>query len=112
MRLNSFRLTILQLNAEIVFQTELDIEFFVYSNFKALKIPGTNDDDVSSDSDTSTHTKRSRISKRPLTEYEKKRKDIEDCKKSLPVYPFREQLLDAIAEHQVRKFLLKVNFVN
>lgn len=73
----------------------------MHFEFQALKIPGTKDEDSSSDSDTSTHTKRSR-SKKPLTEYEKKRKNIDETKKSLPVYPFREQLLEAIAEHQVK----------
>jgi HrpA-like RNA helicase len=75
---------------------------------QALKIPGTKDEDSSSDSDASTKTKKSR-SKRPLTDYEKKRKNIDETKKSLPVYPFREQLLEAIAEHQVIKSLLKCN---
>ena len=36
-----------------------------------------------------------------LTEYEKKRMTIEETKKSLPVYPFKQGLLDAIEEHQV-----------
>ena len=36
-----------------------------------------------------------------LSEYEKKRMTIAECKKSLPVYPFRQSLLDAIEEHQV-----------
>ena len=29
-----------------------------------------------------------------MTDYEKKRMSIEECKKSLPVYPFRQALLD------------------
>uniref|UniRef100_A0A2R5LFA9 RNA helicase n=1 Tax=Ornithodoros turicata TaxID=34597 RepID=A0A2R5LFA9_9ACAR len=36
-----------------------------------------------------------------LTEYERKKMSIEETKKSLPVYPFREDLLQAIEEHQV-----------
>ena len=36
-----------------------------------------------------------------LSEYEKKQQTIAECKKSLPVYPFRQSLLDAIKEHQV-----------
>ena len=40
--------------------------------------------------------------KKPMTEYEKKRQKIDECKTSLPVFPFREQLLAAIAEHQVK----------
>ena len=36
-----------------------------------------------------------------ISEYEKKRMTIAECKTSLPVYPFRQSLLDAIAEHQV-----------
>jgi pre-mRNA-splicing factor ATP-dependent RNA helicase DHX16 len=35
------------------------------------------------------------------SEYEKKKQTIEECKKSLPVYPFRGGLLQAIEEHQV-----------
>lgn len=37
-----------------------------------------------------------------LTESEKKRLDIEETKKSLPVYPFKNELIEAIREHQVR----------
>lgn len=36
-----------------------------------------------------------------LTEYQKKRMDIEETKKSLPVFPFRDDLIEAINEHQV-----------
>lgn len=36
-----------------------------------------------------------------LTEREKKKMDIEETKKSLPVYPFRDDLIAAIREHQV-----------
>ena len=39
--------------------------------------------------------------KKDLSEYEKKRMTIEETKKSLPVYPFKQSLLDAIEEHQV-----------
>ncbi|KAL3282275.1 hypothetical protein HHI36_005465 [Cryptolaemus montrouzieri] len=36
-----------------------------------------------------------------LTEYQKKRLDIEETKKSLPVYPFRDDLIQAVRDHQV-----------
>ena len=36
-----------------------------------------------------------------LSEYEKKRMTIEETKKSLPVYPFKQSLLEAIEQHQV-----------
>ena len=36
-----------------------------------------------------------------MSEYEKKRMTIAECKLSLPVYPFRQSLLDAIRDHQV-----------
>ena len=37
----------------------------------------------------------------PMTEYEKERKKINDQRKSLPVYPFREEFLKAIRDNQV-----------
>lgn len=36
-----------------------------------------------------------------LTEMQKKRLDIEETKKSLPVFPFRDDLIAAVREHQV-----------
>ncbi|XP_013784938.2 LOW QUALITY PROTEIN: putative pre-mRNA-splicing factor ATP-dependent RNA helicase DHX16 [Limulus polyphemus] len=36
-----------------------------------------------------------------LSEYEKKKLSIEETRKSLPIYPFKEDLLQAIKEHQV-----------
>lgn len=36
-----------------------------------------------------------------LSEHQKKKMTIAEVRRSLPVYPFREALLDAIAEHQV-----------
>ena len=35
------------------------------------------------------------------TEYEKKRKTIKEVKESLPVYKFREDIIEAVREHQV-----------
>jgi pre-mRNA-splicing factor ATP-dependent RNA helicase DHX16 len=37
----------------------------------------------------------------PVTEETKKKMDIQETKKSLPVYPFRDDLIAAIREHQV-----------
>lgn len=40
--------------------------------------------------------------KKPVqTEAEKKKMDIEETKKSLPIYPFKDDLIAAIHEHQV-----------
>jgi len=36
-----------------------------------------------------------------MNEYKKKRLTIEETKKSLPVYPYKESLIEAIREHQV-----------
>lgn len=60
-----------------------EIEFI-----QALKMPGTKDKEEEEDGEQ-------------LTDYEKKRMTIEETKKSLPVFPFRQGLLDAIGNHQV-----------
>ena len=76
-----------------------EIEFI-----QALKMPGTKDEKDESDSgsdDSGSGRVKDRKLKKPLTEYEKKRQKIDETKKSLPVFPFREQLLEAIAVHQV-----------
>lgn len=39
---------------------------------------------------------------RQLTDVERKRLTIEETRKSLPVFPFKEDLIAAIKEHQVR----------
>ena len=36
-----------------------------------------------------------------MTEQQKKKMSIEETQKSLPIYPFREDLLEAIEAHQV-----------
>ena len=36
-----------------------------------------------------------------LSEYEQKRKSLKEVKESLPVFPFREALIEAVREHQV-----------
>lgn len=36
-----------------------------------------------------------------MTDHEKKKMTIEETQKSLPIYPFKQDLLDAIAAHQV-----------
>lgn len=45
-------------------------------------------------------SKESRASE-SISEAERKRMTIEETRKSLPVYPFKEDLIDAIKEHQV-----------
>lgn len=42
--------------------------------------------------------------KSEISETERKKMDIEETKKSLPVYPFRDDLIAAIREHQVSVF--------
>ncbi|KAL1497005.1 hypothetical protein ABEB36_008037 [Hypothenemus hampei] len=45
---------------------------------------------------------REKIKQEPeLTEYEKQKLSIEETKRSLPVFPFREDLIQAVREHQV-----------
>ena len=51
---------------------------------QALKMPGSKD-----------------TSEPEITEHEKKRMSIKETKESLPVFPFRKALLEAIEEHQV-----------
>lgn len=41
-----------------------------------------------------------------ISEQQKKRMDIKETKESLPVYPFRDDLIAAIREHQVSFFLI------
>ena len=53
---------------------------------QALKMPGSAQDEDE---------------KPQMTEYERKRMTLEETKKSLPVYPFRQSLLEAVEEHQV-----------
>ncbi len=53
---------------------------------QALKMPGSKDGDDD---------------KPEMTEYERKRMTLEETKKSLPVYPFKQSLLEAVEEHQV-----------
>lgn len=36
-----------------------------------------------------------------LTETQKKKLDIEETKKSLPIYPFRDDIIQAVRDHQV-----------
>ncbi|CAB4062845.1 DHX16 [Lepeophtheirus salmonis] len=52
---------------------------------QTFKMPGTKKDEKESE----------------LNETQKKRMSIEETKKSLPVYPFRKSLIEAINEHQV-----------
>merc|ERR1719500_1106033 len=51
----------------------------------ALKMPGTKDGKE----------------KEEPTEYEKRRMTLKEVKESLPVFPFRQDLIDAVNEHQV-----------
>lgn len=41
-----------------------------------------------------------------LSEKERKKMDIEETKKSLPVYPFKDDLIAAIREHQVMYYVI------
>ena len=54
---------------------------------QALKMPGTKDEKGEE--------------KEEMSDYQKKKMTIEETKKSLPVYPFKQSLLEAIDEHQV-----------
>ena len=64
---------------------------------QALKMPGTKQEPE----------------EKKLSEYDKKKMSIEETKKSLPVYPFKQDLLEAIKEHQVilfsrRKYIKRI----
>jgi len=52
---------------------------------QALKMPGTKD----------------KPEEKELSAFDKKKQSIEECKKSLPVYPFKQDLIEAVREHQV-----------
>jgi pre-mRNA-splicing factor ATP-dependent RNA helicase DHX16 len=52
---------------------------------QALKMPGS---------------KGSEAAKEP-SEFEKKKMSIEETKRSLPVFPFKQDLIEAVREHQV-----------
>ena len=72
-------------------------------------MPGTEkEEEAESESESDSDRKSSRAKeksgpKKQMSEYEKKRAKIDECKLSLPVFPFRQQLLDAIESHQVRR---------
>ncbi len=77
-------------------------------------MPGTEKEEKESSGSDSDDDKKSKHrdksrggKKKPMTEYEKKRQKIEECKTSLPVFPFREQLLQAIEEHQVQIYEIR-----
>lgn len=52
---------------------------------QALKMPGT----------------KGQVEEKELSEFDKKKMSIEETKKSLPVFPFRQDFIDAVKEHQV-----------
>ena len=47
-------------------------------------------------------TKEGGDDKKQMSEFERKKMSIAETKKSLPVFPFREDLIEAVKEHQVR----------
>lgn len=51
--------------------------------------------------DTKLMTKEQRMMMQQLTAAEQKARSIEETRKSLPVYGFRDQILSAVAEHQI-----------
>lgn len=51
---------------------------------------------------TMDETKKKEKDEPSVSEQEKKRMDIKETKESLPVYPFRDDLIAAIRAHQVR----------
>ena len=60
---------------------------------QALKMPGSASGDGGDGGD--------RDEEPQMTDYARKRMSIEETKKSLPVYPFKQSLLEAVEEHQV-----------
>ncbi|KAF9485861.1 P-loop containing nucleoside triphosphate hydrolase protein [Pholiota conissans] len=69
---------------DYVFDESQTIQFVMESS-----LPGT------------TMTPAERLLQQQIDEAEKKAKTIEDTRKSLPIYAYKEQLIDAIKEHQV-----------
>ena len=63
---------------------------------QALKMPGTVKDKDEKDD---------------MTDYDKKRMSIEECKKSLPVFPFRQALLDVSSFKYYNYILFYFNLI-
>lgn len=58
---------------------------------KALQMPGSKEKDA----------------QKEITEAQRKKMDIEETKKSLPVYPFRDDIIEAVRNHQVFEFIME-----
>ena len=67
-----------------------EIEFI-----QALKLPGSKKKKKHTDDSSSEEEEKE------VSEHEKKKLTLKEVKESLPVYPFRESLLEAIKEHQI-----------
>ena len=67
-----------------------EIEFI-----QALKLPGSKKKKKKHEDDSSSEEEKE------MTEKEKKKMTLKEVKESLPVFPFREGLLEAIKEHQI-----------
>ena len=67
-----------------------EIEFI-----QALKLPGSKKKKKKHEDDSSSEEEKE------MTEKEKKKMTLKEVKESLPVFPFRESLLEAIKEHQI-----------
>ncbi|XP_025112674.1 pre-mRNA-splicing factor ATP-dependent RNA helicase DHX16-like [Pomacea canaliculata] len=65
---------------------------------QALKLPGTG---KNVDKDTKHKTEDSSLRLDEMSDIERKRHMIKETKRSLPIYPFKKDLINAIREHQV-----------
>ena len=68
----------------------------------ALKLPGSEgvglgDEEMKRQS----RKEKEREKKRGESEQEKKRREIKECQESLPVFPFKGDIIQAVHEHQV-----------
>ena len=71
----------------------------------ALKLPGSEgvglgDEEMKRQS----RKEKERERKRGESEQEKKRREIKECQESLPVFPFKADIIQAVHDHQVRDF--------
>ena len=71
----------------------------------ALKLPGSEGTATSGLGDEEikrqSRKEKEREKKRGESEQEKKRREIKECQESLPVFPFKGDIIQAVHDHQV-----------
>lgn len=90
---------------DLLIENQVDFiqcEFLQGEMNKLMKKKLKGKDSSSSSDDSSGSSDDAEIEEEvPMTEYERERKKIQDQRKSLPVYPLREDLLKALRDHQI-----------